>query len=127
MFKRKIIPPDIPSFIIRLIESHHQIYIPVSGYSMLPFLGPGDLVCIQKLTESEYLPGDIIIYKLNGKLIAHRIIDKYLADSQNHYKCKGDSAVFPDSPIREPEILAKVVRVIKTKNKCFTKWFCLRF
>ena len=43
---------------------------------MLPNIEPGDLVCIKKQKESDYSIGEIIIYMFNGKLIAHRIINK---------------------------------------------------
>ena len=62
-------------------------YVIVSGKSMLPTLHAGDLV----LTEhhSGYQPGDLVAYRLTGKLVIHRIVggngvDGYLMRGDNN-------------------------------------------
>jgi signal peptidase len=70
-------------------------YVIVSGKSMLPTLHAGDLV----LTEhhSGYEPGDLVAYRLNGRLVIHRIVGGNGADG---YLMRGDNnhAVDPWHP-----------------------------
>lgn len=62
-------------------------YVIVSGKSMLPTLHAGDLVITHR--QSGYEPGDMVAYRVAGKLVIHRVVggngvDGYLMQGDNN-------------------------------------------
>ena len=61
-------------------------WISISGISMRPYFHTGDEVCI--MSSQKYAPGDIVLYKYNGELLIHRVVERDIG----HVWCKGDNA-----------------------------------
>jgi signal peptidase len=70
-------------------------YVIVSGKSMLPTLKAGDLVLTHR--QSGYEAGDMVAYRVAGKLVIHRIVG---GNGVNGYLMQGDNnpAVDPWKP-----------------------------
>ncbi|MFA5602762.1 MAG: signal peptidase I [Bacilli bacterium] len=74
--------------------------------SMADTINPGDWSII-KLGEKVEL-NDIITYEVKGEYITHRIIEVY----SNSYVTKGDANSAKDVPIKQNQIVGKVVKVL---------------
>jgi signal peptidase I len=79
----------------------------VTGASMLPAVWPGDVITVQHRGWSDLRPGQIVLYRRDGRLIAHRI----QSFSGGRMITKGDSQVAVDPPVEESEIIGQVVRI----------------
>lgn len=86
-----------------------EVRLRVTGTSMMPMVWPGDVltVCRGKLAEME--PGQIMLYRRAGELVAHRVahIDGDLLIT------RGDSIKHYDSPVRESDVVGRVVSVVR--------------
>ena len=88
-----------------LLESNHSIKLRVGGFSMFPFLLPGDIVEIQKLALEELKPGNIIVFRRHTGWIAHRLIKT----DDNKLITKGDSCLSLDAAINPNDFIGKVI------------------
>ena len=79
----------------------------VTGASMLPAVWPGDVITVQQRGWSDLRPGQIVLYRRGGRLIAHCI----QSSSGGRMITKGDSLVAVDPAVEESEIIGQVVRI----------------
>jgi len=86
-----------------------EVCIRVTGASMLPALWPGDVITVCSWNADDLEPGEIVLYRREGKLRAHRIvsIDRDLLIT------KGDTLADHDPPVRKADVLGKVVSLIR--------------
>jgi len=84
--------------------------IQFKGYSMYPFLRPGDRLVIKKASPNSLQVGDIAILTNSGsKHIAHRLIRKLSNDAGIF---KGDSLLNPDPETVELSVISGRVDAI---------------
>lgn len=102
---------------IEILNQGKTTEIIANGISMFPLLRPGDILKIQPKVPIK--TGDIIVFKGETTLIAHRI--KLISGDKIY--CKGDSLFSMDTPITFQEVLGKVIaRKRKGKIKPVTNW-----
>jgi signal peptidase I len=89
-------------------------YVIVTGASMEPALGAGDLVV--SLSGPPYVAGDVVVYRIPsdedyaGRLIVHRIVD---GSAGTAFVAQGDNAAHRDPwPVAESNIAGRVVAMI---------------
>jgi signal peptidase I len=89
-------------------------YVIVTGASMEPALGAGDLVV--SLSGPPYVAGDVVVYRIPsgedyaGRLIVHRIVD---GGAGTAFVAQGDNAAHQDPwPVAETDIAGRVVGMI---------------
>ncbi len=107
-----------------ILETSHEILkdgIPirckVGGISMLPLLWPGDVIIIDPIDIEQIAIGDIVVFKLDNRLVAHRLISISSNNNSKFLFTKGDSNLKKDEPI-SAELLIGVVRNV-VKNELF--------
>ena len=60
--------------VVELLQEGREVTIPSKGFSMLPFIrGERDLVVLERADEIK--PGDIVLFRLDGRYILHRVMD----------------------------------------------------
>lgn len=101
------------SVIEELIGQNETVTIPVSGFSMNPFLADKrDSVMIKK-PDRDLKRGDIALYKRqNGQYILHRV---WKVKKEGCYFV-GDAQTAIEGPIQRGQIIGRVVR-IRLKGK----------
>lgn len=82
----------------------------VISHSMEPEISRYDLVIIS--TQDEYNVGDVITYNDGGTPVTHRIVEKYQEGEETMIVTQGDANDSKDYPIKECQIIGKVVMTI---------------
>ena len=80
------------------------------GYSMMPLLRQRkDIIEIKAKGHNRYKKYDVVLYKLNGEYILHRILKVF----PDRYVIAGDHNTFLDPPVTDDMILGVMTRVIR--------------
>jgi len=85
-----------------------------SGRSMYPSIREGELVTVEPVVASDVTLGDIVLYRSQRGLIAHRVVGSSPTQSSAlnpHYFLRGDSSLSCDEPVTAKQILGRVVGV----------------
>jgi Peptidase S24-like len=81
----------------------------VRGESMLPSLGPGDIVEVVPASLSEVQPGEIVLARRDDRFFLHRFV---ASTASAGFLTRGDSMAQPDPSYDSEALLGKVVRVV---------------
>lgn len=105
-----------------ILETSHQILkdgIPirckVGGISMLPLLWPGDVIIIDPIIIEQIAIGDIVVFKQDNRLVAHRLISISNINNSKFLFTKGDSNLKRDEPFSAESLIGIVRNVIKNE------------
>lgn len=101
-----------------LIENEQTVSFWMQGYSMFPTLYPGDLGLVEKCDPASLKSGDIIVFRQNKQLVAHRLM-RVTTASEKRFILKGDKNNYYDQPVAEQDIIGKLTGVIR-KNKTWS-------
>ena len=110
------IPVMILLVIIIILVSGITKYqmIAIASNSMVPIYERGDAIIFEKMNPQYLETGDVIVFRKDNILIAHRIIKTQENSSKIYFYTKGDANNGPDNDIvKEEEVLGIVRRVVK--------------
>ncbi len=85
-----------------------------SGRSMYPSIREGELITVEPVVASDVTPGDIILYRSERGLLAHRVVGSSPTQSSvlsPHYFFRGDASLCCDQPVAAGQILGRVLCV----------------
>ena len=111
----KISNIDFSPLLEEMLEQRKKVQISLSGLSMFPFLMHGDIVQIDSIDLEKLNRGDVVVYKIDDKWIAHRLIKHNR--KKNLYYMRGDSRIVKDIPIKPEQIKGVVSKIIKSRWK----------
>ena len=87
--------------IVMLTSGYFRYYaVTIGSSSMTPTIKVGDVVIVKKLKKNELEKiekGDILVYKHDGKLIVHRLVEIKTLNKTKYYITKGDNNIVNDS------------------------------
>ncbi len=75
-----------------MIEAKNKHYFETTGFSMWPFLRQQDRIIVEEATCSDLNSGDLIVYKLEGKSVCHRLVKKRISAGRCFLLTRGDYA-----------------------------------
>ena len=82
------------------------------GNSMMPTVSDGERITVRPVSPSDIKPGDIILYRYPGSMVAHRVV---CVEKRNGgapcFILRGDALGAPDEPVEVDQILGKVASV----------------
>jgi signal peptidase I len=84
----------------------------VTGWSMLPTIWPGDILVISPAQHHKIVPGEIAVYRHNGRVIAHRVIA-----TKSKVITQGDGVRHADVPVARHDLLGKVDFILRNGKK----------
>ncbi|MBS4030889.1 MAG: signal peptidase I [Clostridiales bacterium] len=117
----QLIPLCIAFFVfitVLVLTSPYKLLAVKSG-SMAPALPTHSVIAITKNNQHLFLPGEIITYHTDGRLITHRIIHVGF-DGDVYYQTKGDANHSPDSyHVRRPDVYGRVIYVTSPTLSAF--------
>ncbi|MCR5572448.1 MAG: signal peptidase I [Candidatus Saccharibacteria bacterium] len=91
----------------------HQI-IAVASDSMIPTFARGDALIIEKCDASVIKEGDILVFKHEGIIVTHRVIEIKQEDGHYQFTTQGDNHDQPDAfPSNESHVIGRVVIINK--------------
>jgi signal peptidase I len=93
-----------------LLASGQTVRFTAPGHSMHPVIRHGDVLLVEPFTHPARI-GDILLYLACGRLVAHRLIAVEAEGNDAVFILKGDSAFFPDLPVRTDQVLGQVAAV----------------
>jgi signal peptidase len=80
------------------------------GTSMHPTIRHGDLITVEPVAPTNLKRGDIILYRIQSGLIAHRIVNIERRNGCGRTLIlRGDASVSDDAPVKPEQVLGKVV------------------
>ena len=82
------------------------------GWSMHPTIDDGEVITVEPIEASEVKKGDIILYRVNDGVIAHRVVRIEMNESGAlRFTLRGDAARDCDEPVGSHQVLGRVVLV----------------
>ncbi len=126
---KKIGNDGIVKIILYKLSCGEEVFLTVTGNSMLPFLADGrDRVVLQRI-EKRPKKGDIIFYRRkNGAYVLHRVVGR----KGEGFFFSGDAQTYVEGPVERGQLLACCVaaerdgKLIK-KNSALWTLYKLRF
>jgi signal peptidase I len=100
-----------------VLHSSGSLRLGVTGWSMLPSVWPGDTLVIERANHSAVSEGDIVLFRRDRRLFAHRIVKRNGAAGNAEILTRGDALPRPDPPLTGRDLLGKV-RFIVRNGKC---------
>ncbi len=99
-----------------VLRSFGTVRLRVTGCSMLPSVWPGDTLLVERRDEQQVAVGEILLYRRNGRLVAHRVVSA--PDSLGHSRVcvRGDAFPGHDELLFRSEILGTVSRIVRGKK-----------
>jgi len=104
-----------------LLRRRQCVRFRAPGLSMHPTIKEGQTITVAPISPLDIKRGDILLYILGRKIIAHRVvsIEKKKSDSSNQpskfcsrlFLLRGDASTICDEPVEAQQILGKVVFV----------------
>jgi signal peptidase len=91
-----------------IISQGRSVQIVASGYSMFPFLRKGDILTINPAPMEQIKRGDIVVYELNEKWIAHRVIQVNHNSEGFEFLLRGDTCAAFDPPVNKENFIGIV-------------------
>lgn len=94
------------------LKEGREVILKAKGDSMLPFIRNGrDSVALHRCDEPQV--GDIVLVRLPGRYVMHRIISK----SGDEYTMMGDGNVRGTESFCKEDVLGKVTRIIRPDGR----------
>ena len=118
-----------PELITELLQDGYKVSFSAPGHSMYPTIMANETILVEPIDPETVKQGDIILYRTNGRLVAHRVvgINMLIDDSSLSYSdfgaqssalsplrffiLRGDASSTCDKPVKFDQILGKVVSV----------------
>jgi len=61
-----------------VLHNFGRLRLRATGASMLPVVWPGDTLLVQSHDSAAVLPGDMVLFRRYGRLVAHRVVSRSL-------------------------------------------------
>ena len=91
-------------------QARGQHLIPITGRSMQPLIQDGDRVLVAHGIAG-VRRGDVVVFRREGRLIAHRVLRIYHRQPGRVFITKGDGIRRFDPPVHAGEVLGRVLTV----------------
>ncbi|QSO45461.1 S24/S26 family peptidase [Alicyclobacillus mengziensis] len=98
--------------LLRRLDHEGSVEIASHGYSMYPFIRPGDVCKFNACKVSDLSSGDVVLYiSQNGKLVGHRLLRTVGKPPSLHIVVKGDTNANPDPLIQSDAVLGRLTEI----------------
>ena len=107
---------DVAQICDDLLRSGILVRFRAPGDSMYPTICDCDLITVEPMEPSDIKVSDIILYRHENGVVAHRVINIEAPESstlspQHFFTVRGDAAINYDAPVSSEQILGKVVSI----------------
>ena len=102
-----------------LLEDNKTLSIRMNGLSMYPALQHGDTGMVKKCFTDELKIGDIVVWRSDNLLVAHRLISCERKDNGWRLLTRGDNNLVDDIPFSEKELTLIFTNQVKRNQVIF--------
>jgi len=95
------------SLVFEVAERFGEVRLRVNGASMAPSIWPGDVLTVRRVGLAELRNRDVILYRRQEVLIAHRVIQV----GNDHVITKGDTLLRHDPELHASDLVGQVVGI----------------
>lgn len=108
-----------------LLANGYSVRFRAPGNSMHPAINDGELIIVKSVMPSDLKRGDIVLYRLNSGVIAHRVVRILRKkDGAPSFLLQGDAAEAFDYPVEVHQVLGKVTSV--QRDGCSINLYSIR-
>jgi len=118
-----------PDLITDLLQEGYKVSFDAPGHSMFPTIMANETIMVEPINPVRVRMGDIILYRTDGRLIAHRVVGINTPSNKSTSSCsvhgsqssvlsahhcfifRGDASTACDAPVKAGQILGKVVSI----------------
>jgi signal peptidase len=93
------------------IRTFGKLRFRVTGSSMVPSVWPCDILRVRRAEMAQVFPGDIVLFERDGRLCAHRVVDKIVGRDQTHLVTQGQQLSSVDPPVFPRELLGRATSI----------------
>ena len=94
-----------------LLSSGQLVRFRATGLSMDPTIRDGDVLTVEPVDLNEIRPGEVLLYRTERGVVAHRLVRYETVESQPLYILRGDASGTCDPPVCVGEVLGRVTAV----------------
>jgi signal peptidase len=91
------------------VHASGEVRLRLTGFSMLPTVWPGDIVTVKRCELADLRPGQVVLYRAKGSLVAHRVV----RTSSDHLIAHGDSVPRCDPPVYATAVIGYVASILR--------------
>ncbi len=102
---------------LEVLRSFGAARLAVTGTSMLPAIWPCDVLEVRRQGLEEVRRGDVVLFRRDGLLVAHRVVETFDREGGNLLVTRGDRQRATDSPISIDELLGRVTNVLRGNRR----------
>ena len=110
---------------LEVLKSSGQAKLAVTGTSMLSSIWPGDVLEVRRQNAAEICPGEVVLFKRDGRLLAHRVVAKVGGPERTLLITRGDRLRMPEPPVSPEELLGRVTAIVRGERRTeprLTRW-----
>ena len=96
---------------LEVLRSGGTARVAVIGDSMLPAVWPGDILEVRRVPVAEIVPGQLALFKRDGRLFAHRVVKQISEHGRILLVTRGDRLRKTDRPVLPEELLGRVAAI----------------
>ncbi len=96
---------------VELLRRGHGVRFRAPGHSMHPTINDRETVTVEPVAPSSVKRGDIVLYRSEGGVVAHRVIRIERNNGTPLFILRGDALGSVDEPVRVQQVLGRVVFV----------------
>lgn len=100
-----------PDLIEDLLKRRGEANLKMYGTSMSPLLPEGKMVKVSAQDLNTIRIGDVVCFRTNSHLIAHRVVHLHAGKEGLYILPKGDNSNCFDRPVRKEEIIGRVIGI----------------
>ena len=89
---------------------------------MVPALRPGDKVSLEKVSESVWSVGEMLVFNDAGTFYCHRLHRTFFREGRLYLVTRADGDVEEDQPVAVEQVLGRVVSVRRAGALRRTAW-----
>jgi len=91
----------------------------------LSSIWPGDVLEVRCENAAEICPGEVVLFKRDGRLLAHRVVAKVGGPERTLLITRGDRLRMPEPPVSPEELLGRVTAIVRGERRTeprLTRW-----
>ncbi len=97
------------SVAVEALARARRVAMRLYGASMVGTIWPGDVVVFERCKVEQVRVGQVVLYRREGRLVAHRVMEISRASGKTWLVTRGDALRGDDLPVRGEDVLGQAI------------------